>query len=248
MYLLAIGSPITVKGMSNIKAFAKSILPSPVVRAIQRRGERRVYEANAAIGRGSSNPWIDHSSHIGGWLFPGEHEFLYELALNAKPIGDVLEIGTWMGKSACLFSGASKERARGEKVICVDTFCMDGTAEQVDAHNGLHAQGTFYEFLSNAKRHGFADTVVPVACYSTDALPRLNGKLRMAFVDGAHDRENCQRDVDLCLPLLASGGVLALHDCCDHWPGVVEVVAQLRHTPGLREIGIRGTVAAFEKH
>ncbi len=212
-------------------------------------GERAHYEVASMLGGESPNPWIRKSAEIKGWLFPGDHEFLWELATR-RLTGDILEIGTWMGKSACILAGACAETAPATKVVCVDTFLMTGTPDQEKYHRRLApmASGTFYDFLENANRLGFIDYVVPIAATSTRALPLLHGPFRMAFVDGGHDRENCQRDVELCLRLLAPGGVLAIHDVGGGvWIELEEYVCEvLMRSSSLKHIATRGVIAAFE--
>lgn len=243
--------------MEFAKRLARQLLPLQARHWLRnrvlggRRLERILYESQALIGNDSPNAWIRKSADIGGWLFAGEHEYLWELATRSTAAGDIIEIGSWMGKSSCILAGACAEFAPETKVVCIDTFLMTGTAPQQAYHRRLvpNAPGTFYEFQDNASRLGFAKFVVPVAAHSAQALPRLRGPFRLAFIDGAHDRENCQRDVELCLALLASGGVLALHDAAGGgWPGVEEYVREeLLPSPGLKYLGNRGTIAAFEK-
>jgi hypothetical protein len=132
----------------------------------------------------------------------------------------------------------------------VDTFQMDGTPDQEAYHHKLvEGVGTFYQFVANATRLGFEGTVVPIAAFSTFAVPILRGPFRMAFVDGAHDRAGCSRDVALCFPLLSPGGVLALHDTAGgSWPEVEAFVREELDTcPLLRRLGQRGTITAFER-
>jgi predicted O-methyltransferase YrrM len=241
-----------------VRQFARRVIPLPVRTWVRARlfggaayqaAVREQYEAAARTGADNPNPWIRKSADIGGWLFVGEHEFLWELATREHS-GDILEIGTWMGKSACIFAGACKEHAPGTRVICVDTFCMTGTADQEAYHRRLvTTPGTFYDFLANARRFGFDDVVVPIATYSDRALAIIRGALRMAFVDGAHDKENCERDVELCLSALAPGGILAIHDATGGgWPGVEQYVNEvLHHSAHVRHVGTRGTIVAFEK-
>src|SRR5437868_4102301 len=125
------------------------------------------YDAVSRTGADAANPWIRKSAEIGGWLFAGEPEFLWELATRSAS-GDILEIGTWMGKSACILAGACQTQAPGTRVVCVDTFHMDGTPDQEAYHHKLvEGTGTFYQFVANASRLGFGETVVPIAAFST---------------------------------------------------------------------------------
>jgi len=220
------------------------------IRPSREQPEIEFFRAVCEIGKDSPNPWIRKSAEIPGWLFDDEHEFLWDLATRSTT-GDVLEIGTWMGKSACILAGACREHAPGTKVFCVDTFEMLGTDEQEEYHKQLvrGERGTFYQFLSNARQCGFFDVVVPLATLSARILPHLDGEFRLAFVDGTHDYANAKNDVELCLPLLRTGGVLALHDVTNKaFPGLLEYVTEeLRQDARLKEIGENGTIVAFEK-
>jgi hypothetical protein len=243
--------------MSNpIREFAKQVLPARVRQWMRRQWsspespELQNYRQVAQIGRDSPNSWIRKSALIGGWLFSTEHEYLWDLATRSRA-GDILEIGSWMGKSTCILAGACIDTAPGTIVICIDTFRMTGTPSQEVYHKKLvREDGTFYDFLTNAEKHGFASNIVPIATFSYRGIPVIKNPLRMAFVDGAHDRINCSRDVDLCLPLLNIGGILALHDTNDkeHWPEVDEYMHDvLLKSKSLRFLGTKGTISAFEK-
>ncbi len=189
----------------------------------------REYQAGAKIGSDSNNAWIRKSSEIEGWLFEGEPELLWSLATTPGE-GDVLEIGTWQGKSTCILAGACIESHPNSRVFCIDTFMMDGDETQLVYHRRLVKQpGTFYQFLENAKRLGFISHVILLASFSEKILPHLNVKVRLAFIDGAHDRDSVVRDIELVKPLVGTSGIIALHDSSEHWPGVGEAIdASLR--------------------
>ncbi len=210
---------------------------------------RNQYVAVSSIGADSDNGWIRKSASIGGWLFEGEHEFLWGLAGRSKT-GDIVEIGSWMGKSSCILAGACIETAPGTRLICVDPFDMSGTDEQADYHRSLVADGgTFYQFMRNAREQGFIDHVVPIAARSDQAGALIPDGLRMAFVDGTHDYEGVRADVELLLPKLAIGGVLALHDARNPvWKQIGRYVDdELAGDPRLSVIGTVNTIVAFEK-
>lgn len=212
--------------------------------------ERFAYRFVSQLGSDSDNEWIRKSASIGGWLFQGEHEFLWELATRSKK-GDVLEIGTWMGKSACILAGACLTHAPGTRVICVDPHDMTGPDDQTGYHRRLvgNHDGTFYRFIANAKRLGFRGWVVPIATLAEDAAPLIPKGLRMAFVDGAHDYEGVKKDVTMVIPKLVAGGILALHDARNwRWPDIGRYVdEELARDPRLEEIGTVETIVAFRK-
>jgi predicted O-methyltransferase YrrM len=48
----------------------------------------------------------------------------------------------------------------------------------------------------------------------------------IVFIDALHDHESVKQDIAAWLPLVRSGGVLALHDFNHKWPGVERAIAE----------------------
>ena len=213
---------------------------------------RPEYKRVSRLGSGSPNPWIRKSSEIDGIMHKGEHELLWDLAARGGP-GHILEIGAWEGKSTCILAGACKEKSPDARVFCVDSFDMGCTLWQESLHKQVHfdEQGTYYRFVSNAKRLGFYEWVVPVAGRSELVLPYLPVEFRLVFVDGGHGYEQVKKDVELALPKLLPGGLLAMHDALGvttSWPGVAKVVREsLSKDPSLKEHSRQASLLVFEK-
>lgn len=234
-----------------MKEMIKSIMPDPLKKLWRYYLANYWYKKNSSIGLKSSNLWIQKSAKIKGWLNEGEHEFLWDLASRKEVDGNILEIGSWMGKSTCILAGASKESHPKSKVISIDTFWMSGPIGQQAYHNQINkGKGTFYEFIGNAKVYGFYDTVVPIGTESGIAKDVLKCDFRMAFIDGAHDFESCLNDTKIAIPILKKKGILALHDYGQaEWPGVKRVVDEfLREHLQLKFVGKVGSIIAFERH
>jgi len=244
---------------SNTSAGLKEAIPRPIRKSLsalatkmglKKTWDEQFYAEVTVIGKDSPNIWIRRSSKIGGWLFEGEHEALWELATR-NVAGNVLEIGSWMGKSACILAGACADHHPDTVLLCIDTFTMSGTEQQTKHHEKLvgQAQGTFYNFLSSAKTLGYYDHVIPIGQYSQRALKVVKGPLRLAFIDGAHDYANVESEVALVLPLIASGGSLALHDVYSGtYPELLAFVNERMLTdPTLEYAGKANSIAIFRK-
>lgn len=215
-----------------------------------RVSERAAFRAKSRLGAESPNAWIRRSAEVPGAIFEGEHELLWELATRPGE-GDVLEIGTFMGKSTCILAGACIERGDGSVVVTVDPFDMAGTEDQRAYHERLFpkSQGTFYEFVGAARRLGFYDHVIPLATFSANALRRGGWSFRLAFLDARHDYDAIEEDVGLSLPYLRVGGVLLFHDAAGgFWPGVERFVDErMRTDPRFRLLAEQSTMVAFER-
>jgi cephalosporin hydroxylase len=200
------------------------------------------------IGINSPNAWIQKSSQIYGWLFPGEHELLWELG-HSSPSGNILEIGSWMGKSACILAGTCIERLDNSKVICIDPFDMQGTDWQRDFHK-LITSGkltTFDTFIHNAKSLGFYETVIPVAHSSQSVLPYLTLPLRLAFLDGWHDYKHVSLEFNYVSKMVVAGGFIAFHDATEDFPGVKKFVDELKCNSSWEMYKSIGSIVAFRK-
>ena len=213
-----------------------------------RASERDEYQRIGRLGKDNSNAWIRRSSEIEGWLFEGEHEFIFELA-GLGTSGDILEIGSWQGKATCLMAGACIELGLASKIICVDSFLMDGMPHQTAYHRRLvQSQGTYYQFVDNAKKHDYYDRLIILSGLSRMVLPYLQARIKLAFIDGAHDRESVARDVDLVKPLLIKDGLIALHDADEDWPGVKEAIkSTLANDSGFKFVRQVNTLECWQR-
>lgn len=250
--IVAMNTPSASSGMKSVvpKSLRKTAVALATRMGLKKSWDERFYAEVSTLGKNSPNPWIRRSAEIGGWLFEGEHEALWDLATRDVP-GNILEIGSWMGKSACILAGACADHHPGTFVMCIDTFTMSGTDQQQKHHEKLvgGAHGTFYDFISAAKRLGFYDQTIPIGQFSQKALKIIQGPLRLAFIDGAHDYDNVEAEVRLCLPLIAPGGSIALHDVYSGtYPELLAFINERMLTdPTLEYIGKANSIAIFRK-
>jgi len=152
-----------------------------------------------------------------GFMPEGEARALYAAARRAATVGDLIEIGTYQGKSAILLGAAA--RAGGRMLLTVDHH--RGSEEHqpgweyhdpelVDPAVGL------IDTLPLARRAlalaGVEDSVVIVVGRSADVARLWTGQAGFVFIDGGHTDEAAQADYLGWAPKLAVGGVLAIHD------------------------------------
>src|SRR5262245_1290122 len=98
--------------------------------------------------------WHQRLHFIEGWLFDLEAYALYLLAAHGPGVGEIVEIGSYLGRSTAWLAAGTKG-ARREKVTAVDHF--EGSAEH---QAGARCQSpvlaaentTFPRFLANLKQ------------------------------------------------------------------------------------------------
>lgn len=147
-----------------------------------------------AIGKPPVGPgrWI-FPGEIDGWLSSVEGVGLAKLAMGKR----VLEIGSYCGRS---------------------TICMAQTAATVvavDPHDGratTESRNTLTAFLHNLAKYKATNVIVEKATAQDFAASYDGAKFDLIFVDGAHDEESVQADIEVATRLLADGGLIAFHD------------------------------------
>lgn len=146
-----------------------------------------------------------------GFLMEKEGRLLYRLASEAK--GDIVEIGSYKGKSTVWLAYGSMARKKDK-----------GRVYAVDPH-GL---GTEKEFRRNIKAAGISGHVTPIVANSWDAAKKWRGKIGLLWVDGSHFYEHVEKDFTLWSKFISPGGVIAFHDTVA-WNGPRRVVEDYIH-------------------
>ena len=152
-----------------------------------------------------------------GFMPAAEGMALYSTAASYAPVGPVLEVGTYCGKST-IYLAAAATRA-GQLVITVDHH--HGSEENqpgweyhdpalVDPRTGR--LDTLPHFRSTLASAGLDEAVIAVVGRSADVARLWGAPLGMLFIDGGHTDAAAQADYEGWAPWVAPGGALAIHD------------------------------------
>ena len=146
------------------------------------------------------------ASPIHGWLDDHEGQALWEWTRMTKL--DVLEVGSWKGRSSTYLGAAVQSTKQYRHAFCVDHF--KGSRE----HESMFGKDiwTFPEFMENMIRLELLGWVIPITVTSQEAVRGWNRPLGLVFIDGGHDADLVKIDVEAWEPHLAVGGVIAFHD------------------------------------
>lgn len=164
---------------------------------------------------------------IPGWTSEAELRWLAEQASLRK---NILEVGSWMGRSAAAMAANTQGT-----VTAVDTWA--GTAGDRVHEEQLAGKGKdwlFRQFLKHTKPYQNIHTIRQSSQNASTTV--ADRKFDMIFLDGAHDYDSVKTDLQAWIPLLESGGLLCGHDFDGGRPGVVQAVREL--VPNLRKVGI----------
>jgi predicted O-methyltransferase YrrM len=152
-----------------------------------------------------------------GFMPPAEGLALFDAAARYSPVGPVLEIGSYCGKSTIYLAAAA--RAAGQLVVTVDHH--RGSEEHqpgweyhdprlLDPATGR--LDTLPRLRATLAAAGLEEDVVVIVGRSADVAPLWATPLGLVFIDGGHTEQAAVTDYECWAPWVALGGALAIHD------------------------------------
>lgn len=93
----------------------------------------------------------------------------------------------------------------------VDPWVQQDSQQYLDGCNAVHMPMAYERTLRTVAR--FKDRAHVMRMFSHEAAPHFaDGSLGCAYLDGNHAYKNVRQDIDLWLPKVKSGGIIAGHD------------------------------------
>jgi len=164
------------------------------------------------------NDIIVPSRKIEGYLTPRESRFLALLAIFPVAAGEILEIGSFKGKSTVILAkGASLSNSA--KIIAVDPL----TSPSITDPDLKGQQSIFKEFHANLRDAGVEGYVEFHQKYSFELAQEWNRKIRFLWIDGNHTYSGTKKDFDMFSKFLSDGAIIALHDVLNPFDGPIRV-------------------------
>ncbi|MEV0531952.1 class I SAM-dependent methyltransferase [Kitasatospora sp. NPDC050463] len=189
---------------------------------------------------GTARPQHLTRDGIPGWFFKVDQEafahFLAEQS-TAGHTGDILELGTYLGRSAVLLGDHLRS---GEQLTVCDLF----DSEAGDADNAAEMTMSYRKTLTRtafeANYLAFHPQLPVIVQAATSVLAdhRIpDGSCRFVHIDASHLYEHVAGDIEVARAALGENGLVALDDYrSEHTPGVSAAVWQAVFTGGLRPV------------
>ena len=189
--------------------------------------EKRMDDATFVHGRSALTTDLLHKvAATPGMITLRRAMYLYWLSYAGSVAGDVVEIGSWQGRSTIALAQGCLDSGNGV-VHAVDTFRGNPGNESmyvVGAEDRSDLEPNFHRNIATA---GLSEQVVTHATSSTEAIgdvsAAVNG-VRMMYIDGEHTYDAVKEELELYAPLLSPGGLLTFDDYSTRYPGVVEAI------------------------
>jgi predicted O-methyltransferase YrrM len=162
---------------------------------------------------------------IDGMTSDEEAEKLFFLSAFQDLKGDIVEIGSWLGKSTVHLAKGCQLSGNGV-VHAVDIF--KGNVGKESMYNApLNKNETIISrFKKNIRIAKVNKNIVIHAMTSAEASKKVNNKLRLIFIDGCHDYEFVNEDIQLWSKKLRKNGIIVLDDFTVRFPGVVRAAEE----------------------
>jgi len=165
---------------------------------------------------GSFNSYADllpYLNEIEGWMSEQQGAYLFNELMNLNIPGDVVEIGSFKGKSTvCLAHALKANKNNNGKLFAIDPHT--GGIAYVEKHpEAIENLNSLQDFLFNITKYHVHDVVVPLVCRSSDAITFWRrGKIKFVYVDGWHSYEAAYNDIIRWGALVQTGGIIAVDD------------------------------------
>ncbi|HEV8507983.1 MAG TPA: class I SAM-dependent methyltransferase [Chitinophagaceae bacterium] len=183
---------------------------------------------------------------IEGWLSDKEADLLIETMLKTlkrfPSFNNVVEVGSYHGKSTVLFGGVIKSLRSDSKVFAIDPH--DGKLG--DAEQGLRFYPPSFEsFKRNIDNAGLHDIIEIIKDRSVNL--RWEQPVSLLFVDGLHDYKNVVADFDHFNKWIRPGGFAAFHDYAYYFPGVKKLVDEILESNAYIKINQADSLIVLQK-
>jgi len=188
---------------------------------------------------------LSEIENVEGYLAPNEIRFLALMAACPTAEGEILEIGSFKGKSTIVLAKSAALANEKAFVNAVDPM----TAPSETDPDLAGADSSLEDFRRNLSQHGVDGRVRFHQKFSHELSPDWKTPLRLLWIDGDHTYEGTKLDFDGFAPWLADGAIVAIHDVLHEFEGGARVVAEkILASPHFGPCGFCGSIAWAQFH
>lgn len=174
---------------------------------------------------------------VEGWLTNNEALLLFQIAKHLQSEGQIVEIGSWKGKSTIVLALGHMQSGKRGYVWSVDPH--QGSITLGKKHQG----NTFKEFETNILDAHVQNYVKAIVSTSANAANRWKKPIRLLFIDGLHDYQHVAADIAYWSSWVVTDGVIVFHDAFCGEKGVWDAVRL--HILTRKDIVDIGTVSSI---
>jgi predicted O-methyltransferase YrrM len=155
-----------------------------------------------------------HARSIPGWLTRNEGLLLGQLASAAPSDAVIVEIGSFLGRSAVVIAGALKERGNGI-LHCIDPFDASGDSFSAPIYKAIsdgRGLSLRQDFERNVARAGVDQWIRIRQGTAVAAAEGWHMPIDLLFMDGDQSPDGVRSAHERWGPFLKVGGIIGLHN------------------------------------
>ena len=146
---------------------------------------------------------------VDGWLSPDQAARLYAAAAATRPGQQIVEIGSFRGRSTIVLAGAAPD---GVDIVAIDPHAGNDRGPQEIRGYQTEAAGDHEIFTANLAAAGVSARVRHVRELSNDAHDAVIGPITVLYIDGAHRFAPARHDIRRWGARIEAGGTMLIHD------------------------------------
>ncbi|MFX0138467.1 MAG: class I SAM-dependent methyltransferase [Candidatus Hodarchaeota archaeon] len=153
---------------------------------------------------------------------------LFLIAFTQELLGDIVEIGSWQGKSTIFLAKAVASSGNG-RLYAIDHFKGNPGKEHFYVVKENDLSDLQEGFLRNIRRFSVEEFVTLMPMKSEEAARILKTKkiqIRLLFIDGSHEYVDVKTDYENFYDMVIPNGKIIFVDYSRHFPGVVQLVQE----------------------
>lgn len=188
-----------------------------LTRALRRAKSYTLQPLGYQLKYGDLGWYLAASCYIPGWVQEKEAVALIKASYNLPPNPVIVEVGSFVGKSAVLLAGARKLRGNGI-VHCIDPFDASGDPFSVPFYLRVANRRKIplkQWFDENMQRCGVSAWVKTYKATGQEIGKTWSLPIDLLYLDGDQSPEGARETYEAFAPYLKPGGVIALHNTAE---------------------------------
>jgi predicted O-methyltransferase YrrM len=181
---------------------------------------------------------------VEGWMTEGQARRLWERASALKEGQQVVEIGSYHGRSAIVLATSAPE---GVTVVAIDPHAGNDRGPQQIEGPAEEGQRDHETFMANLERAGVRDQVTHLRIPSQQAGAAVEGDIDLLYIDGAHRYIPARDDIRDYGARVADGGTMLIHDSFSSVGVTLALMTQLFWSGEYRYVGRESSMSEYRR-
>lgn len=179
---------------------------------------------------------------VEGWMSPDQAARLYRAAAATRPGDQIVEIGSFQGRSTIVLASAAPEAV---PVVAIDPHAGNDRGPQELDGFAQEAASDHDRFTANLAAAAVSHHVRHVRKFSDDAHTEVKGAIAVLYIDGAHRYAPARTDIAQWGARVAPGGTMLIHDAFSSVGVTLAIARELLLGRRFRYVGRARSLAEF---